>query len=531
MVWQVASESCKPLIILAFDECRHDAAPRARAHCTRLHAGPGQVILLNKPYGVLCQFSPDAQRQADARRIPARSVTSIAAGRLDADSEGLVVLTADGALQARITSPRRKLAKVYWVEVEGDSIAGTSRRTRRRRRARRRRHGAGPSPRDRRAARPLAARAADTLPQGDPDGVAGAHADRRQESSGAPDDRSRRPADAAAHSHARSVRGRWTGSRPVPGAKRPPTDACYDRRARVAIAASRHSPPGPPAPTPVPAVVLLPCSGRLRRPDQAMIRRLLARLLPGRTRAGEPRIYGPGDHPDPPQPAESRRARGDAAAAGRGLQGFRRRRRRARPAARDRAQGLRHCDRRAARAGQAAVPSRVHHRPPLPARARARRAGADRGVDVPRRPDRRRRDRRARPAALRQRLRLAGRRRRAPRLHDQRAVFRPVDRGDLGLRRRRRRHPGPPAEADRGAGDPPARGPRAHAAGDPARRKARRRDRPEDRRADSEARAADAERAAGPPVRRDAEAPALRPRGGDRCAACVRTACRTVSCR
>ena len=41
------------------------------------------------------------------------------AGRLDADSEGLVVLTADGALQARIANPRHKLAKIYWVQVEG----------------------------------------------------------------------------------------------------------------------------------------------------------------------------------------------------------------------------------------------------------------------------------------------------------------------------------------------------------------------------------------------------------------------------
>jgi 23S rRNA pseudouridine2457 synthase len=76
------------------------------------------VILLNKPYGVLCQFSADASGKptlADFVRVP----DVYPAGRLDADSEGLVVLTADGALQARITSPRRKLAKVYWVEVEG----------------------------------------------------------------------------------------------------------------------------------------------------------------------------------------------------------------------------------------------------------------------------------------------------------------------------------------------------------------------------------------------------------------------------
>jgi 23S rRNA pseudouridine2457 synthase len=76
------------------------------------------VILLNKPYGVLCQFSATLDGRATlADFVPVRDVYP--AGRLDADSEGLVVLTADGVLQARITSPRGKLAKVYWVEVEG----------------------------------------------------------------------------------------------------------------------------------------------------------------------------------------------------------------------------------------------------------------------------------------------------------------------------------------------------------------------------------------------------------------------------
>ena len=81
-------------------------------------AATGRVLLLNKPYGVLCQFTPDASGKptlADFVRVP----DVYAAGRLDADSEGLVVLTADGALQARITSPRQKLAKIYWVQVEG----------------------------------------------------------------------------------------------------------------------------------------------------------------------------------------------------------------------------------------------------------------------------------------------------------------------------------------------------------------------------------------------------------------------------
>jgi 23S rRNA pseudouridine2457 synthase len=75
------------------------------------------LIAFNKPYGVICKFSPDAGRRTLADYIKVANVYP--AGRLDTDSEGLLLLTDDGALQARIASPRHRLAKVYWAQVEG----------------------------------------------------------------------------------------------------------------------------------------------------------------------------------------------------------------------------------------------------------------------------------------------------------------------------------------------------------------------------------------------------------------------------
>jgi len=89
------------------------------------HRTGARVLLLNKPYGVLCQFSGDGSRPTLKRYVDVPDV--YAAGRLDADSEGLVVLTADGALQARISSPRHKLTKTYWVQVEGTPSAAALR--------------------------------------------------------------------------------------------------------------------------------------------------------------------------------------------------------------------------------------------------------------------------------------------------------------------------------------------------------------------------------------------------------------------
>lgn len=77
-----------------------------------------RLILLNKPYGVICQFSREGDRRTLKDFVDVASVYP--AGRLDTDSEGLVVLTDDGALQARISAPRHKLEKSYWVQVEGE---------------------------------------------------------------------------------------------------------------------------------------------------------------------------------------------------------------------------------------------------------------------------------------------------------------------------------------------------------------------------------------------------------------------------
>lgn len=84
-----------------------------------------RIILFNKPFGVLSQFTSEGGRPGLADFVPVPAV--YAAGRLDADSEGLLVLTDDGDVQHRITDPRAKMTKIYWAQVEGVPTQGALR--------------------------------------------------------------------------------------------------------------------------------------------------------------------------------------------------------------------------------------------------------------------------------------------------------------------------------------------------------------------------------------------------------------------
>ena len=81
------------------------------------------IVLFNKPFNVVCQFSPHDPKNGKSGHATLKDFITIpniyAAGRLDTDSEGLLILTDDGALQHKISHPKYKETKTYWAQVEG----------------------------------------------------------------------------------------------------------------------------------------------------------------------------------------------------------------------------------------------------------------------------------------------------------------------------------------------------------------------------------------------------------------------------
>ena len=84
-----------------------------------------KIILFNKPFKVLCQFTDNRNSGSETERATLADFIQdkdvYPAGRLDYDSEGLMILTDDGSLQHQISHPKAKMDKTYWVQVEGQA--------------------------------------------------------------------------------------------------------------------------------------------------------------------------------------------------------------------------------------------------------------------------------------------------------------------------------------------------------------------------------------------------------------------------